>query len=213
MLDIIIDWVTRTILFFGYPGIIFLMMLESMIFPLPSEAVLPFAGFLISQGKMNLWFVAIAATIGSAIGSWIGYEMGRYGGKPFLRRYGKYFLLNEEHLTWTEQWFKKYGDKTIFFSRLIPVVRHFISIPAGATRMNKSKFFFYTISGAFTWNLFLTWVGVQLGANWELVGKYNKPFEIIVIIGIVGFTVWFIFKQIERRTLEKRSKKEYKPRQ
>jgi membrane protein DedA with SNARE-associated domain len=205
MLDIVVTWVVKIIELMSYPGIAFLMALESMIFPLPSEAVLPFAGFLISEGELNLWLVALAATVGSLIGSWVSYEIGYYGGKPFLKRWGKYFLLNETHLDWTEQWFLKYGDKTIFFSRLIPVVRHFISIPAGMTKMNRTKFFIYTFAGAFIWNLFLTWVGVLLGKEWSRITQYTKPFEIIVLIIIVGFIAWFVFKEIEKRTLKRRA--------
>jgi membrane protein DedA with SNARE-associated domain len=207
MIEIIIDWVTRTILFLGYPGIAFLMILESMVFPLPSEAVLPFAGYLVSTGQLNIWLVALAATIGSMVGSWAGYEIGRYGGRPFLKRYGKYFLLNESHLVWTEEWFHKHGEKTIFLSRLIPVVRHFISIPAGTSGMNKKRFFFYTFTGAFLWNLFLTWCGVLLGKQWVLIGDYSKPVEIIVIVVIVGFIGWFVFQQIEMRTFNKKREK------
>jgi len=210
MLQAILDWIANTILFFGYPGIAFLMMLESMIFPLPSEAVLPFAGYLVSLGQLNLWFVALAATAGSMVGSWIGYEMGRYGGRPFLNRWGKYLLLNEQHLDWTENWFKRYGERTIFFSRLVPVVRHFISIPAGASRMKKPRFFAYTFSGAFVWNLFLTWCGVLLGNQWVKVGEYSQPFEVIVIIVIVGLVAWFVFKEVEKRTLLKKARKQGK---
>lgn len=205
MLDVVIGWVTNTILFLGYPGIAFLMVLESMILPLPSEAVLPFAGYLVSTGQLDIWLVALAATVGSMVGSWIGYEIGQYGGRPFLRRWGKYLLLNEEHLTWTEEWFRKHGEKTIFFSRLIPVVRHFISIPAGASKMRKTRFFFYTFTGAFVWNLFLTECGVLLGQQWQNIGYVSKPLEILVIIALVGLVAWFIFKQVEKRTLERRT--------
>ncbi|HIH23423.1 TPA: DedA family protein [Candidatus Woesearchaeota archaeon] len=208
MLDFAIEWVVNIILFLGYPGIAILMVLESMIFPLPSEAVLPFAGYLVSEGSLNIWLVVLAATIGSVIGSWIGYEMGRFGGRPFLRRYGKYFLLNETHLDWTERWFRKYGEKTIFLSRLIPVVRHFISIPAGASGMNKPRFFFYTFTGAFAWNLFLTWCGVLMGQNWQQIARLSKPFEVIIMIVIVGLAAWFVFKEIEKRTLRRRAKKQ-----
>jgi membrane protein DedA with SNARE-associated domain len=204
MLQFLIEWITKVILSIGYPGIAFLMMLESMIFPLPSEAVLPFAGYLVSLGKLNIWWVALAATVGSMIGSWIGYEIGRYGGKPFLRRWGKYFLLNDTHLEWTDEWFKKHGEKTIFFSRLIPVVRHFISIPAGMTKMDKTRFFAYTFAGAFVWNLFLTYVGVLLGEQWTRIEHYTQPIEIVIAIIIACFIAWFVFKQIEKRTLEKR---------
>ncbi len=206
MLSQVMQWVSDTILFLGYPGITFLMVLESMIFPLPSEAVLPFAGYLVSIGQLNMWFVIIAATIGSVIGSWIGYEMGSFGGRRFLRKYGKYFLLNETHLDWTEQWFIKYGEKTIFFSRLIPVVRHFISIPAGTSKMNKGKFFFYTITGAFIWNWFLVWCGILLGKEWELIQSYTQPFEIVVIGIIIILVGWFVFKEIEKRTFNKKIK-------
>lgn len=207
MLQVVVDWITHIILILGYPGIAFLMILESMILPLPSELVLPFAGYLVSQGSMNLFLVALAATIGSMIGSWISYEVGSRGGKPFLHRYGKFFLLNETHLVWTDEWFKKHGEKTIFFSRLIPVVRHFISIPAGITKMNKLRFFTYTFAGAFIWNLFLTYVGVLLGKEWTRIEQYTQPFEIFVVIILVGLIAWFIFKQVEKRTLNKKVKK------
>ncbi len=210
MLEQLMLWASSAILFLGYFGIVFLMVLESMIFPLPSEAVLPFAGYLVSIGEFNLWFVVIAATVGSLIGSWISYELGSYGGKKFFHKYGKYFLLNETHLEWTEQWFKKYGEKTIFFSRLVPVVRHFISIPAGTSKMNKTKFFFYTATGAFIWNLFLVWCGVLLGKEWERISGYTKPFEMVIIVIIVVLVGWFIFKEVEKRTLNKKSKSDKK---
>jgi membrane protein DedA with SNARE-associated domain len=137
------------------------------------------------------------------VGSWFSYEMGRIGGRPFLRRWGKYFLLNEQHLVWTEKFFKRYGEKTIFFSRLIPVVRHFISIPAGTTRMHKGKFFAYTFSGAFIWNLFLIYVGVILGNEWQRFGQYIQPVQLVILVIIIAFAAWFAFKQIEMRTLSK----------
>ena len=202
MFETIIAWVSSIILFLGYPGIVFLMILESMIFPLPSEAILPFAGYLVGRGEMNLMLVTLSATLGSLIGSWISYEIGRYGGRRFLKKYGKYLLLNETHLKWTEGWFARFGDKTIFFSRLIPVVRHFISIPAGMTQMNRTKFFLYTFFGALIWNFFLVLVGVWLGNEWITVGSYTKPVEIAVIIIIAGFFAWLLFWKIEKATMQ-----------
>ena len=169
----------------GYAGVCFLMVLESMIFPVPSEAVMPFAGFLWQAGRFSFWPVLIWSLVGALIGSLISYFVGFYGGRPFVARFGKYFLLNEHHLEMTENFFNKHGEVSVFLCRLIPVVRHFISIPAGAGRMKLWKFIFYTLIGAALWHTILIFTGYYLGQNWELIQKYFDIINIAVVIAIV----------------------------
>jgi len=177
-----------------------LMMLESMIFPVPSEGVMPFAGFLIYEGKFTFLGTIFFSTLGSIIGSLISYVAGIYGGKPFVLKFGKYLLLDQHHLEATERFFGKYGDKTIFVSRFIPVVRHLISIPAGVGRMNLTKFCIYTIVGAGMWNGFLAWVGFKLRDNWEEVMKYSSVVD-IVMVGVLGpAVIYFVYMQVKKRS-------------
>ena len=183
----------------GYFGVFFLMSLESMIFPIPSELVMPFAGFLVANGEMQLGGVVMFATLGSIFGSLLSYYIGKYGGNRFVFRYGKYFLLNEEHLKSTERWFSRKGEVTIFIGRFIPVVRHVISIPAGIGKMNLRRFIIYTIIGAGIWNLFLAYVGFLLGSNWTIIKQYFDYiswtiFGLIILIGL-----YFLIRAIKRR--------------
>ncbi len=184
----------------GYLGVGLLMVLESMIAPVPSEAVLPFAGFLVSSGEFSFITVVVVATVGSIIGSLISYALGYYGGRPFVVRFGRYALLNEHHLDITEQFFRRWGQPTIFISRFIPVVRHLISIPAGIGRMPLGRFVLYTTLGALGWNTFLTWVGVWLRDRWDVVGDYTHWGDVI-IVAVLGFgVVWFVIKQWQSRS-------------
>jgi len=183
----------------GYFGVLLLMMMESMILPVPSELVLPFAGFLISSGEMKFLIVVISATIGSLIGSLISYYIGKYGGKRFVSRYGKYFLLDEESLVKTEKWFSKRGELTIFIGRFIPLVRHVISIPAGMGKMNLKKFMLYTFLGAGMWNVFLTYVGFVLGKNWEKIKQYSDYVSFGVLVILIVLIVYFIWRHIKKK--------------
>jgi len=183
----------------GYLGIFFLMILESMIVPIPSELVMPFAGFLVATGDMNLWWVVLFATLGSLAGSLLSYYMGLYGGNRFVKKYGKYFLLNQEHLTKTEKWFSKKGELTIFIGRFVPVVRHFISIPAGIGKMNLRKFIIYTVIGAGIWNFFLAYVGFILGKNWAEIKHYINYFSWTILAVIILLIVYFLWKEIKKK--------------
>jgi membrane protein DedA with SNARE-associated domain len=183
----------------GYTGVFLLMILESMVFPIPSEAVMPFAGFLIFDGKMTWTGVILASTFGSIIGSLISYYIGYYGGKPFIAKFGKYLLLNQHHLEMSEKFFLKRGELTIFISRFIPVVRHLISIPAGFGKMNIYKFLIFTIIGASMWNTLLTWIGFKLRENWEEVMQYSHTIDIIVVVGIVIVVIYFGIKLYKGR--------------
>lgn len=178
----------------GYVGVFILMVLESMVFPIPSEAVMPFAGFFIFDGKMTWLAVILVSTFGSMVGSLISYYIGYYGGKPFISKFGKYLLLNQHHLEIAEKFFNKRGEITILISRFIPVVRHLISIPAGFGKMNIYKFIIFTLIGASIWNTFLTWVGFVLRENWKEVMKYSHTIDIFVIIIIVIAFCYFVYK-------------------
>ena len=178
----------------GYGGIFILMVLESMVAPVPSEAVMPFAGMLIDKGELTFVGIIFFSTLGSIVGSLISYYVGYYGGKPFVERFGKYLLLDKHHLVITEKYFKKRGDITIFIGRFVPIVRHLISIPAGLGKMNIWKFSLFTIIGAGLWNSFLTFVGVKLKDNWEQVLKYSSVIDMVIIILLLIVIVYFVYK-------------------
>jgi len=188
----------------GYPGVFFLMVLESMVVPIPSELIMPFAGFLISQGNFTFLLVMLSSSLGSIVGSLISYYMGKYGGNMLVIKYGKYLLLDTEDLMKTEAWFNKKGEYTIFISRFIPVVRHLISIPAGIGNMNLKRFILYTITGASIWNFILTYAGYLLGKNWDRIKHYSEPVSITVaILLVLGFII-FAYRHIRDKKLSKK---------
>ena len=183
----------------GYLGIFFLMTLESMVAPVPSELVMPFAGFLVADGKLNLWLVIIVSTLASITGSLISYFVAYYGEKELIHKFGRFVLLDKEELDWTEMWFRKRGGITIFISRFIPVIRHLISIPAGLAKMDLKQFIIFTAIGATAWNTFLLWVGIQLRERWNMVEHYSKPLDIMVIALIAFAGAYYVYKHIKRR--------------
>lgn len=207
MTEYIVNFITSLISTLGYGGITILMTLESMVAPVPSEAVMPFAGFLIFEKKFSWIEVTFFSTLGSIIGSTLSYLMGFYGGKPFVKKFGKYLLLDYHHLEITENFFRKYGDRTIFISRFIPVVRHLISIPAGIGRMNYMRFSVYTILGAGLWNTFLTYIGFLLKSKWWIVRKYSEIIDIFVIafilVGLVILINRYVLLRNKRKSKEK----------
>ncbi|MCX6822630.1 MAG: DedA family protein [candidate division SR1 bacterium] len=190
----------------GYITVFLGMMMESMIFPVPSEAIMPFAGFLIAMKQFSLRGVILISTAGSIVGSLISYAIGYYGGKPFIRKFGKYFLLDQEELEGTEHFFKKRGSITILISRFIPVVRHLISLPAGMGKMNLTKFIVYTLVGAGLRNTFLALVGKYLKENRELVMKYSKIVDVVVLVILVGIVARFVYRQVSKRMKRKNLK-------
>jgi len=205
MIEALVNLLTGIISSIGYVGIAILMALESMVAPVPSEVVMPFVGYLIVQGKFTFLTAAAVSAFGCLAGSLISYYMGYYGGDIFVKKIGRYLLLDEHHLAWTENWFRKHGEKTIFFSRFIPIVRHFISIPAGTGRMNLTKFSLYTLIGSFMWNSILLYAGMKLGENWGLIHKYSTKIDIAVIIIIltgVIYYIWRIYKNYHKETKE-----------
>ena len=183
----------------GYFGLFILMALESMIAPVPSEVVMPFAGYLVLQGRFTFWAAALVSGLGSILGSLLSYYIGSRLGRPFILKFGKYLLLEEEHLEWTEKWFMKRGNKTIFISRFVPVVRHLISIPAGIAKMSLQKFVLYTFIGATLWNLMLLYAGFKLGEHWDKIHQYSRELDIIFVIAVALFLAYFVWKHHKRK--------------
>ncbi len=178
----------------GYLGVMIAMAIESAMIPLPSELILPFAGFLVSDANAvepltgqpwNFWLVVVFATIGNTLGSLIAYAIGAYGGRPFLERYGRYLLIRPHEIDAADHFFERWGSQTVFFSRLLPIVRTFISFPAGVARMNLTKFVVYSTAGAFIWSTVLVWAGTLLGENWEDIRRTLQPFDLAIAIGVV----------------------------
>ena len=187
----------------GYLGVAIAMAIESAMIPLPSELILPYAGFLVSdpsqiepltRGAWGFWGVVIAATIGNTVGSLIAYAIGAWGGRPFLERYGRYLLIRPHEIELAERFFERYGAATAFFSRLLPIVRTFISFPAGVARMPLGTFIAYSTAGAFLWSILLVYAGTVLGANWTAIRHALQPFDLLIAVGVVavvGLFVWW----------------------
>jgi membrane protein DedA with SNARE-associated domain len=178
----------------GYIGVMLAMAIESAMIPLPSELILPLGGFMVSDPSQlepltgqpwNFWIVVIVATIGNTLGSLVAYAIGLYGGRPFLERYGRYMLIREHELEAADHFFARYGSATVFIGRLLPIVRTFISFPAGVARMNLGKFVIYSTAGAFLWSALLVYAGVLLGENWVTIRDMLKPFDLAIAVGVV----------------------------
>jgi membrane protein DedA with SNARE-associated domain len=190
----------------GYITVFIAMTMESMVLPVPSEAVMPFAGFLIAEGKFTFFWVVLISTIASLVGSMISYGIGYFCEKSVIHKYGKFFFLDKEELDATEKFFSKHGEITIFISRFIPVVRHLISIPAGFARMDFMRFYLFTALGAGLWNAFLAYCGFSLKNNWETVMKYSKVVDVIVLAALLMLICYFIYKHIKRHQRMKGNK-------
>jgi membrane protein DedA with SNARE-associated domain len=180
----------------GYLGIFILMTLESALIPIPSEVTMPFAGFLVQQGKLNFWLVVFAGAFGNLIGSLIAYGIGFYLEEhiiiKLIKKYGKFILLSVHEYEKSVSWLKKYGDYVAFFSRMLPAVRTFISLPAGLSEMNIWKFSFYTFIGSFLWSLLLTYIGVYFGKEWHSLEPIYRKFEIVIFAVFLVGVLWYI---------------------
>ena len=190
----IIDWIVLTVSGLGYPGIIIMMFLESSFIPFPSEVVMIPAGYLAYKGEMNLVLTILAGTFGSLMGALLNYYLAIKLGRPFLLRYGKYVMFNEAGLKKMEDFFARHGHVSTFTGRLIPVVRQYISLPAGLARMNLMVFSFYTSLGAGIWVAILALLGYYIGGNELLIKAYLRDIIITlvvsIIIGIAGYLRW-----------------------
>jgi membrane protein DedA with SNARE-associated domain len=203
--QIVIPFLTSLYGAIGYLGVMVASLIESAMIPLPSELILPFAGFLVSDsasveplthGPWNFWLVVIAATIGNVLGSLIAYAIGAWGGRPFLERYGRYLLIRPHEIETAERFFAKWGSQTAFFSRFLPIVRTFISFPAGVARMPLGRFIVYSAAGAFVWSVGLVYGGTLLGANWVDIRHALQPFDLLILVVFVIAVILFIWWRI-----------------
>lgn len=191
LIHIVALWVKTQISTLGYTGVVVLMAIESACIPLPSEIIMPFSGFLVYEGRFNLHLASLCGALGCAIGSAVAYYAGMCGGRPFVERYGRYVLIRKRDIDRADEWFEKYGEPIVFVSRLLPVVRTFISFPAGVARMHFGRFMVYSFVGSVPWCYFLAYLGNSLGENWESIRAYFHGADAI-IAGMVGvlFAVW-----------------------
>jgi membrane protein DedA with SNARE-associated domain len=193
ILAVLSGFVLSTIAALGYTGIVLLMAIESAAIPLPSEIIMPFSGYLVSTGRFQLLWVSLAGGLGCLIGSVATYYLGLWGGRPLLMRYGRYVLISRHDLDRADRWFARYGDATVFFARLLPVIRTYISVPAGVARVPIFKFCVYTFVGSVIWSWLLAFVGMKLGERWDsLRGLFHKMDLVIGILVLAG-VVWFVW--------------------
>ncbi len=197
----------------GYLGVMVAMAIESAMIPLPSELILPYAGFLVSDpGQLepithspwSFWIVVVVATIGNTIGSLIAYAIGAWGGRPFLEHWGRYILIRPHEIEAADRFFVKWGKPTVFVGRLLPVVRTFISFPAGVARMPLGSFILYSTAGAFLWSMALVWIGEQLGANWVDIRHRLQPFDTLMLVLVIGAFVAFLWWRLGTPGLRRR---------
>jgi membrane protein DedA with SNARE-associated domain len=191
----------------GWAGIVLAMAIESACIPLPSEVTMPLAGWMLIQARgLSVWHTfwagwwgAVGCTLGSVFTYWIGAK----GGRPLLEKYGKYVLIRTHEIEVADQWFARYGEHTAFFSRLLPVVRTFISLPAGVARMNFVKFAVWTFTGSFIWCWVLGWAGYVFGEHWERVREAMRPFDIPIIVVVLALVGFFIYRRLKARGAER----------
>ena len=183
----------------GYSGIVLLMAIESACIPLPSEIIMPFSGYLVSTGQMNLWLVALAGAVGCVLGSLVAYWVGMKGGRPVIEKYGRYLLVSKHDLDMADRWFEKRGEIIVFVSRMLPAIRTFIAFPAGVARMNLKRFIIYTFAGSFPWCLGLAYVGQKLGEKWnkdDTLKTWFHRFDFLIGIAAVILAVWWIWRHV-----------------
>ena len=200
IITILSGFIVATISTLGYSGIVLLMAIESACIPLPSEIIMPFSGYLVSTGELNLWGVAVAGAVGCVLGSLVAYWIGMYGGRPFIEKYGRYILLSRHDLDIADRWFAKHGEIIVFVSRLLPAIRTFIAFPAGVARMNLTRFVIYTFAGSLPWCLGLAYVGQKLGEQWDKDDTLKTWFHRFdFLIGIAGalFIIWWVWRHIK----------------
>ncbi len=192
LIGILAGWIIMVISTLGYGGIVLLMGIESACIPLPSEVIMPFAGYLVHTGQLTLWGVALAGAVGCVVGSIPAYYLGAYGGRAMIEKYGRYVLISQQDLHFADKAFEKHGEIIIFIGRLLPVVRTFIAFPAGIARMNMARFVIYTFSGSLIWCFLLAFAGMKLGEHWQTLGVYFHEFHyVIALVGLV-FAVWYV---------------------
>ena len=200
----ILDFIRRVYEVIGWPGVALMMAIESACIPLPSEIIMPLSGWMLVADKgLGVGYVVLAGfvgAVGNVVGSLIAYWVGAWGGRPLLNRYGKYILISQHDIELSVRWFDKYGDRMVFLSRLLPVVRTFISFPAGIARMKMGKFLLYSFLGALVWSIGLAYGGYVLGQNWERIREVIRPLDIPIVIIVVLLVAFFIWHRLRGRS-------------
>ena len=193
VIEAISNEIIRIIAHSGYLGIVVLMLLESACMPVPSEIIMPFSGFLVSLGVFDFWLVVTAGTVGNLLGSILAYVIGIRAGRRFIEKYGRYLLIEKEALKIAEKWFKKHGNVSILVSRVLPVIRTVISLPAGIGRMEFNSFAILTFVGSIPWNFLLTYLGIELGRNWTLIEWLMRRLDLAFLVGLLLLLGYFVF--------------------
>lgn len=198
LIEQVLEYIINVISYFGYWGIGIGMAIESACIPLPSEIILPLGGYMAYTGKISLWGAIIVGTIGGTIGSIVAYFIGAYGGRPFIQKYGKYVLINQKEFEKADKWFEKYGEITVFTSRLLPIIRTFISLPAGIAKVKFKKFVIYTFLGSLPWSIALTYGGYVLGQNWREIKKYFHGLDYIIGGILLVLIIWYVINHFSK---------------
>lgn len=196
LLSTFVIWIISSL---GYTGIVVAMAIESACIPLPSEVIMPFSGYLVSQGRFSLWGVSLAGALGCTLGSAVAYAAGAYGGRPFILKYGRYFLISSHELDRADRWFARYGMAATFISRLLPVIRTFISLPAGIARVPVIPFLAYAFLGSLPWSWALAYVGMLLGEHWDRVGGVLHSLDVVIVLALTAGVAWFLWRHWPRR--------------
>lgn len=194
----LLDFFIQIIIEGGYLTVFITMTIESACIPIPSEVIMPFSGYMVYLGKLNFFLVGLIASLANLIGSLIAYHIGLYAGRNLVLKYGKYVLLREHHLSLSETFFKKYGHWSILIGRCLPLIRTFISLPAGFGKMPLIKFIIFTFIGSLPWNYALTWAGYALGENWETILGITEYIDIIIVILFLALIGWLIYRAIRK---------------
>ncbi len=205
IIALLVAFITNVIVTGGYGGVALLMAIESACIPLPSEIIMPFAGYVVYLGHMNLWIVATAGAIGCNLGSVVAYWIGAKGGRPLVERYGRWVLMSRHDLDRMTRFFSKYGAITVLLGRLLPIVRTFIAFPAGIAKMPQVKFHIYTFIGSWPWCYALAYAGMKLGEKWHTDPRFEEAFhrfhlgvEVVLLAGVI----WFVWSHLRRARAE-----------
>jgi membrane protein DedA with SNARE-associated domain len=208
IIEILSGFIVAVISALGYGGVVLLMAVESACVPLPSEIIMPFAGYLVYAGRFNLWAVGLAGAVGCVLGSLVAYWVGSRGGRPFIEKYGKYVLVSKHDLDLADRWFACYGEVIVFASRLLPVVRTFIAFPAGIARMNLTRFVVYTFLGSLPWCIGLAYVGQILGEQWDkndALKTWFHRFDFLIGIAILLAAAWWVWRHFKQARADETS--------
>jgi membrane protein DedA with SNARE-associated domain len=202
LIALLTNFIINLIGWLGYWGVFGLMTAQSALIPMPSEVTMPFAGYIASTGKFNIYLVVLMGALGNLLGASLSFALGYFGKdmvvRNLIKKYGKFILVSTSDLDHSEKWFKKYGEKVVFFGRMLPVVSTFISLPAGIFNMNYPKFAFFTLVGSLVWSSILTYIGFTLGKNWDSLNVYYRKFEYVIVVFGVLLVGYYIYHKISK---------------